>query len=92
MTIQDELAPTLEFWKWRSEGACQGFPELFYHDETERKGLRRAKEHAAKQVCESCPVLEQCRDYSLSVGEFYGVWGGMTEMERHRILGRQRTG
>src|SRR5699024_3773935 len=73
-------------------GACQGFPELFYHDETERKGLRRAKEHAAKQVCESCPVLVQCRDYSLSVSESYGVWGGMTEMERHRILGRQRTG
>ena len=92
MTIQEELAPTLEAWEWQAQGACRGHPVLFYNEEDERKGLRRAKEHVAKQVCESCPVLGQCRDYALATGELYGVWGGMTEMERHRILGRQRTG
>ena len=83
MTTVEKLSPTLTFWEWRADAACQHHPEeLFYHGEGERKGLRREKERHAKQICAHCPVIDQCRQYALQAGEAYGVWGGLTEMER----------
>ena len=29
-----------------------------------------------------CPVLTQCRQYALDAAEPYGIWGGMTPLER----------
>lgn len=85
MPTPEKLSPTLTFWQWRSEAACQGSDELFYHGEDERKGIRRRKEKMAKEICARCPVFQQCRTYALEAGEAYGVWGGLTEMERYRI-------
>ena len=91
MPTVDQLTPTVSFWAWRASGACQHVDEdLFYHGEDERKGLRRRKEQLAKEVCAGCPVLEQCRSYALEAGEAYGVWGGLTEMERYRITREKR--
>jgi len=28
-------------------------------------------------VCESCPVVKQCREYGMSQRDGYGVWGGV---------------
>lgn len=81
-----------QFWSWAEDGACRGREALFYHAEDEAKGLRRRKEVEAKKVCATCPVLDTCRDYALEHGELYGVWGGLTENERHRLSGRQRSG
>ncbi|HAT1355015.1 TPA: WhiB family transcriptional regulator, partial [Corynebacterium striatum] len=36
----------------------------------------------AKAICNSCPVLELCREHALRSAEPYGVWGGMSESER----------
>lgn len=92
MAQLDKLSPTESFWSWREHSACQGKEELFYHGEDERKGLRRRKERMAKEYCLVCPVLEKCREHALAVGELYGVWGGMTEMERHHLTKRHRSG
>ena len=43
----------------------------------------------AKAICVRCPVLEECREYALEVGETHGIWGGLNEMERRALL-RQR--
>ena len=48
-----------------------------------------AREAVAKAICRSCPVLEECREYSLEVREGHGIWGGLNEMERRAML-RQR--
>lgn len=92
MSLLEKLSPTLEFWEWMDDGACREHESLFYNREDEPKGVRRAKERQAQQICAGCPVLQQCRDYALESGEHYGVWGGLTESDRHRILNRQRTG
>lgn len=92
MPNNQTLTPSAEFWSWRNEAACIGYEELFYHREDEGKGTRRAKEAEAKAICSACPVLDVCRDFALETHELYGVWGGLTEAERHRIAGRQRTG
>ena len=54
-------------------------------DEYQRGPARRNRDSAAKQVCEVCPVLAQCRAHALQVREPYGVWGGMTEDEREAV-------
>lgn len=81
-----------ERWEWADHGHCQELPDLFYNAETEPKGLRRRKEAAAVKICAGCPVLAECREHALVNDELYGVWGGMTEAERHRQAGRARTG
>ncbi|WP_256820419.1 WhiB family transcriptional regulator [Dietzia sp. Die43] len=86
------LTPTSEFWAWRDDGACVGENDLFYSAEDEPKGVRRRKEAAAIAICRGCAVLEVCRTFAIEAGELYGVWGGMTEADRHRLAGRHRTG
>jgi WhiB family redox-sensing transcriptional regulator len=51
------------------------------------RGLnKRTKEMNAIKVCNTCPVKQACLDHALSVPEIFGVWGGMTEEQRHEIL------
>lgn len=37
---------------------------------------------AAKNNCRTCPVLAECLEDALRRGEQWGVWGGMTTLER----------
>lgn len=92
MPRYQSLEPTADFWSWRDNAACIGHEDLFYSLEEEVKGDRRKKEAQAKEVCATCPVLNTCRTFALETEELYGVWGGLTEAERHRISGRHRTG
>ena len=68
-------------------GACRDLsPDHFFHPEGERGPARRERARAAKSVCGSCPVIEQCREHALAVREPYGVWGGLTEEERAAVV------
>jgi WhiB family redox-sensing transcriptional regulator len=51
---------------------------------------RRAREDAAKRVCAACPVRQECLDYALRVREQYGIWGGLTEVERRALASERR--
>jgi WhiB family redox-sensing transcriptional regulator len=76
---------------WRMRSACRGLdPEMFFSpDGFETKQEKDEREEAAKAVCATCPVREECLDYALKAGERYGIWGGLTELER-RSLQRRR--
>ncbi len=66
------------------DGLCaQTDPDAFFPD----KG--GATTRAAKAVCAGCPVRTECLTYALDRGERFGVWGGMSERERHRLLTRE---
>lgn len=81
--------PVLDLWEWQFEGACRkADPALFFHPEGERGAARRRRAEAAKAVCATCPVLQQCLEQSLRVREPYGVWGGLSEDERAAMLAR----
>lgn len=90
--IRTNLTGTDDRWSWADRGNCQGQPEFFFNEEDDAKGLRRDKENMAKEICQECPVLVQCRQYAMAARELYGVWGGLTESERHKLAGRLRTG
>lgn len=80
-------APVAETWDWQLRGACRGVDTvLFFHPDGERGSARARRQAAAKAVCADCPVLEACRRHALAVHEPYGVWGGMSEEERTRLL------
>jgi len=82
--------PLADLWEWQYEGACQDLPsEMFFHPEGERGPRRRNRENAAKAVCATCPVIQQCRDQALSIQEPYGIWGGLSEDDRAMILDRK---
>jgi WhiB family redox-sensing transcriptional regulator len=84
--------PVTDIWDWQMQGACRGMDSgFFFHPEGERGPARANREARAKQVCRTCPVLEQCRRHALTVHEPYGVWGGLSEAERDEIIrGRTR--
>lgn len=83
--------PIADLWEWQMEGACREVEtSLFFHPEGERGPARRNRDAAAVAICESCPVIAQCRAHALEVREPYGVWGGMTEDEREAVYSSRR--
>jgi WhiB family redox-sensing transcriptional regulator len=74
--------------RWVDRAACRRLtPDDFFADGTflGHEPTQRAKAlwEEAKVVCSHCPVLTECRRDTL--GEEYGVWGGLDERERHLI-------
>ncbi|AEF42470.1 WhiB-like protein [Hoyosella subflava DQS3-9A1] len=59
---------------------------VFFHPDGERGRARLERERRAKALCRECPVLAQCREHALTVGEPYGIWGGMSESERMHVM------
>ena len=80
-----ELARPMEVWQ--PEAACKGpYHEVFYPPtKTERRRDKRKREARAKEICLRCPVIDECREYSFTVREQHGIWGGLTENERNEI-------
>jgi WhiB family transcriptional regulator, redox-sensing transcriptional regulator len=71
---------------WRQQARCRGVdPDAFYPVSEDESAAE-----PAKAVCALCPVREPCLEYALTVREKHGVWGGLTERERRRILRRRR--
>jgi WhiB family redox-sensing transcriptional regulator len=86
--------PDAEKWDWHLHGTCRGVdPSVFFNPDGERGQARKQREIRAKEMCRRCPVITECRSHALSVGEPYGVWGGLSESERQllRTQGVDRT-
>jgi WhiB family redox-sensing transcriptional regulator len=43
----------------------------------------------ARLICQACPVRVECLEWALRHNEL-GVWGGVTEIARRRILTARR--
>lgn len=73
---------------WRMAAACRtaSAVHFFAPPHFERKPEKDAREGAARALCRSCPVRLQCLEYSLAVQERHGIWGGLNELERRRLL------
>jgi WhiB family redox-sensing transcriptional regulator len=69
---------------WRTQARCRGLdPEIFHPGEDQDPS-------AAKAVCAACPVREACLEYAISTREKFGVWGGLDERERRRLIRQRR--
>lgn len=69
---------------WRNRALCRDEdPELFHPVGVSGPALAQAA--VAKSVCQSCPVVDSCREWALTMGEDWGIWGGLDEIERRRL-------
>jgi WhiB family redox-sensing transcriptional regulator len=67
---------------WQDFAACKGRTRLFFPPKAERPQARARREAKAKKLCDSCPVLSQCRIHARTNHE-YGYWAGESEEDRH---------
>jgi WhiB family redox-sensing transcriptional regulator len=77
---------------WLDLAACRGSdPELFFPERGEQ-----AKGQAAKQVCASCQVQQQCRDLAVNAAasreEDHGIFAATTPHQRTRLRGNPAPG
>lgn len=64
---------------WTTRGACTGMdPDSFF--------VQGADQQKIKVACSACPVRLECLADALDNRIEFGVWGGMTERERRRLL------
>jgi WhiB family redox-sensing transcriptional regulator len=68
---------------WRDAALCQQFDADMWFPE---KGVSPAP---AKLLCGRCEVRAECLELALDANEQFGVWGGLSAMER-RSLRRRR--
>ncbi|CAN5548727.1 hypothetical protein BH24ACT26_BH24ACT26_07460 [soil metagenome] len=76
---------------WREQAACLAYPAVLFFglDDSENPVERRSREEDAKRVCLQCEVKRECLEYALGTREPYGIWGGLTEIERRTRLHRR---
>lgn len=73
---------------WQLRSLCRGnHAHLFFPPSTfERKEDRERREARAKAICKVCPVVVDCANYAITIREPFGIWGGLTEMERRELI------
>ncbi len=68
---------------WHERAACRGIgPEAFYPPAGSRETTTTHLYRDARKVCETCPVVDECRDAGQS--EAHGMWAGESPSERRR--------
>lgn len=84
-------ATRADYSDWVVHAACRDtLDDGTWHPEKQNKQSTRT----AKRICNGtgknpdggCPVREACLEYALANGEIGGVWGGMDDHERRRLL------
>ena len=64
---------------WLEDAYCRNAdPKIFFPD----KG---GDVSHAKDLCDRCPVVDECLDYAIENEEKFGTWGGMSPRERRRL-------
>jgi WhiB family transcriptional regulator, redox-sensing transcriptional regulator len=70
--------------QWRSMAACRSAdPDLFFPISS--SGRSMAQEAEAKTICAGCRVRRECLAFALRTHQAHGVWGGLSEQERHPV-------
>lgn len=92
-----ELRTPVSDTSWMEEGQCRGLPAgAMTPDRYDDQGrlLPRKQYQAAvdkaKEICQSCPVIDECRRYGLIISaqvEDHSILGGLAPEERHELIG-----
>ncbi|OKJ52628.1 WhiB family transcriptional regulator [Streptomyces sp. CB02261] len=67
---------------WIENAVCQAA-------DAEDLFVQGTAQNQAKAICTGCSVRTRCLAYALDNRIEYGIWGGMTERERRRLLRRK---
>jgi len=78
-----ELNNRTSEWKW--DAACQGMgPEIFYPEPSQdRENKERIRQ--ARETCARCMVKSECLTFAMDNLIPFGIWGGLTPLERKAL-------
>jgi WhiB family redox-sensing transcriptional regulator len=83
--IRDRWRSTRDLDSWRGRARCNGLEtEIFFPISEDPEAAT-----TAKSICRECPVRQECLAYAMSTGQPYGIWGGLTTLERRGLLRRR---
>ena len=86
VALEVALEVDTSFW---TDAACAAgggsFAHLFFSEELQDIA-------AAKRICATCPVIEQCLEGALARKEPLGVWGGQLFQNGKILLAKRRRG
>lgn len=82
---------------WADHAACADAPisdrhapaSIFFAD-IGRDPVSRMEVVQAKAYCLECPVQPECLEYAFATRQ-QGIWGGLTEKERLKVMRRRRS-
>jgi WhiB family redox-sensing transcriptional regulator len=80
---EQELADLTDLFQspgeWQERAVCaQTDPESFF---PEKGGSTRE----AKRICLGCDVKDECLEYAMENAIRFGIWGGLSELERRNL-------
>lgn len=83
-----ELIRLLNLQPWMLSGLCaeRAEPDYWFPaglDELDRRPSFSTR--AAIEICDLCPVREECLDYALDQNIRHGIWGGKTTHDRLKM-------
>jgi WhiB family redox-sensing transcriptional regulator len=81
MSREPQTTESTEFF---ADAACEGVDTTVFFPVSDTFAGE------AKAICATCPVAEACLEYAISTRQGDGVWGGLTAVERHRLLRRRQ--
>lgn len=72
---------------WQEEAACLGEDTglFFPGGTTPTNKVNSLEREIVGQFCIPCPVKGACLEYAMRGNERWGVWGGMTSLERKSL-------
>ena len=65
---------------WQRSRGCAADPETHFP-----RAKDRAATEAAVAICSRCPVRLLCLQWALDTRSRYGVWGGLSELDRQAL-------
>lgn len=68
---------------WREDALCAQTDPTIFFPERSSEGT-----HAAKKICQACPVQTECLQFALDNDEPHGIWGGMAPRTRNALKRR----
>jgi WhiB family redox-sensing transcriptional regulator len=69
------------------QAACNGQETHIFFDHEDLRGEKRAASlRRARAVCAGCSITRACLDYAIQSGQQFGVWGGLTAVERAELI------
>lgn len=72
---------------WRDEAAClTSDPEIFFPDPADVHTALQAK-----AVCDTCPVISECRRFAIRTRQREGIWGGLNRHGLKRLADSEGT-
>ena len=85
-TLLAALLPDTGAEDWRGDALCaQTDPDIFFPD-------RGGSIADARAICLACPVRAECLEFALTHRIREGIWGGLGDRDRRRLIARRGGG